>query len=331
MFLTHANVLHYLIEKRFANAGDVVSGEFTVHTLSRRNLNFRVVAGNREFLVKQVRKWDSEGRASLEREAAVYWQARTNPSLAPVAALAPQCHAWDPLNAILILEYLPAHTELYDLPDRFDPGLARLAGRAMGCFHRAMRDEDNLSLFPPDTPWHLSMHLTKAEDFEGESAGRRELVRAVGKYPEFGAVLNQLRAAWCADTVIQGDWKLDNCLIPTGRDRIRVVDWEFACWGDPVWDLATLLQSYWNFWVLSPSRYRIEDIQPALRALLEGYGQPEVAARALPFAGARMLQTAFEHLDKAEHMTADAVRLTQASLNILTRPDWAARQLLGTA
>ena len=42
-----------------------------------------------------------------------------------------------------------------------------------------------------------------------------------------------------------------------------------------------------------------------------------------------MLQTAFERLDKAEQMTPGAVRLMQASLNILTRPEWAAELLLG--
>jgi hypothetical protein len=101
MFLTEANVLHYLLDKRFAGPEDVVSGKFTVRSLSRRNHNFRVTSGTREYLVKQVRKWDAEGRASLEREAAVYWQARTNPSLAPVADLAPRSHAWDPPSIFL--------------------------------------------------------------------------------------------------------------------------------------------------------------------------------------------------------------------------------------
>ena len=331
MYLTAANVLHYLLDKRFADSADVVSGKFAVRGLSRRNHNFRVTSGTREYLVKQVRKWDAEGRASLEREAAVYWQARTNPSLAPVAELAPRSHAWDPPNAVLILEYLPEHAELYDLPDRFAPELARLAGQAMGTFHRAMQAEEHLSLFPAELPAQLSMHETKEEDLADESPGRREFVGAVKKYPELGRALNQLRAEWRPETVIQGDWKLDNCLVSPERDRLRVVDWEFAGWGDPVWDLATLLQSYWNFWVLRPSRYRIEEIQPALRATLVGYARPDIAARAIRFAGARMLQTAFEHLDKAERMTAEAIRLMQASLNILTRPERARGQLLGIA
>jgi len=331
MFLTEANVLHYLVEKRFAEVADVVSGRFTVHNKSRRNLNLGVVAGDRQYLVKQVRKWDADGRASLEREAGVYWQARTNPALAPMAALAPECHAWDPLNSILILEYLPAHLEIYDLADRFDPALAFLAGEAMGCFHRTMRDEIHRSLFPSEIPWQLSMHETNPEDLEEQSAGRRELVGAIRKYAEFATALDALRSEWRASTVIQGDWKIDNCLVPETRDRLRLVDWEFVGWGDPVWDLATLLQSYWNFWVVRPDQHRIEEIRPALRAVMNGYADREITERAIRFSGARMLQTAFEHLDKAESLTAEAVRLMQASLNILTRPGWAAEQLLGAA
>jgi len=328
MFLTRANIFHYLLHKRFADPEDVVSGAFTVRGLSRRNHNFRVTSGTREYLVKQVRKWDAEGRASLEREASVYWQARTNPSLAPFAELAPQSYAWDPLNAVLILEYLPEHAELYDLSDRFAPGLARLAGEAMGTFHRAMRSVEHRSWFPEELPPVLCMHESKEEDLANESAGRRELVRAVRGNPEYGRALDRLREQWQAVTVIQGDWKLDNCLVSSGRDRIRMVDWEFATWGDPTWDLATLLQSYWNFWVCRPSQYRLEEIQPALRAVLHGYGQADITEPAVLWAGARMLQTAFEQLENAEQMTAEAVRLMQGSLNILTRPQWAAEQIL---
>lgn len=331
MFLTEANVLHYLLEKRFAAPGDVVSGQFVVRRLSRRNQNFRVTSGGRQYVVKQVGKWDADGRSSLEREAAVYWHAKTDPCLKPLAALAPQSYAWDPANAVLILEYLPGHAELYDLADRFDPAVAGLAGRTMGAFHRAMRSNHHQELFPAELPWQLSMHETKDEYLMEESPGRRELIRAIRKYAGFGPALDQLRDEWRPETVIQGDWKLDNCLLSAERDRLRVVDWEFTGWGDPVWDLGTLLQSYWNFWVMWPSEYQIEDIQPALRAVFEGYAPEDLSQKAVRFGGARMLQTAFERLDQADQMTPQAVRLLQASLNILTRPEWAARQLLGAA
>ena len=192
-----------------------------------------------------------------------------------------------------------------------------------------MRAEEFASLFPAEMPWQLSMHETNEEDLAGENPARNELIRMVRKYAEFLPALDRLRAEWHAEALIQGDWKLDNSLISPDRKRLRVVDWEFASWGDPVWDLAALLQSYWNFWVLWPLEHPIEEIQPALRAVLESYGHDGITRRAIRFAGARMLQTAFERLDKAEHMTAEAVRLMQASLNILTRPEWAVEQLLG--
>ncbi len=329
MFLTPANLFHYLLYKKFADSEDVVSGAFTVRSLSRRNRNFHVHSGTREYLVKQAAKWDADSRARLEREASVYWQSRTNQSLAPFVELAPRSYAWDPPNSILILEYLTEHTELYDLADRFSPDLALLAGKAMRKFHHAMQLDEYRSLFPAELPQALSMHIAREADLADESAGRRELVRTVRKFPEFARSLDQLTEEWKPSTVIQGDWKRDNCLIPAGRDRIRIVDWEFAAWGDPLWDLATLLQSYWNFWICSPQQYLLEEIQPALRAVFEGYHLDEIAGKAIRFAAARMLQTAFERLEKAEQMSAEAVRLVQGSLNILTRPDWAAHQLLG--
>ena len=331
MFLTAASVLHYLLEKRFAAAEDVVACKLVVRDLSRRNLNLHVTAGSREYLVKQVRKWDTDGRASVEREATFYWQSKTNPSFAPLAGIAPQCYAWDPIHSVLIIEYLPGHTELYDLADRFAPNLARLAAHSMGEFHRAMRSQEHLQWFPEEIPWQLSMHRTEEADMVELSAARRELLHTIQRYPEFGAALDSLRGEWSSTTVIQGDWKLDNCLVSRERDRIRLVDWEFACWGDPAWDLATLLQSYWNFWVTEPESHSIEDIRPALRAAVEGYGDDQTSSKALRFAGARMLQTAFEHLEKAERMTPAAIRLLQGSLHILSRPDWALEQLTGAA
>ena len=106
-----------------------------------------------------------------------------------------------------------------------------------------------------------------------------------------------------------------------------MVDWELAAWGDPLWDAATFLQSIWNRWVRDPDEYSLEDLRPALLAFIKSYGAS--VAPILAFAGARMLQSAWESLHKATQIDGEAVRLAQASLNILTRPEWAREQLLG--
>src|SRR6516164_8424180 len=54
VFLTEANVLHYLVRRGFARYDAVTSGDYAVRNLTRRNRNFRVSAGAQEFLVKQA-------------------------------------------------------------------------------------------------------------------------------------------------------------------------------------------------------------------------------------------------------------------------------------
>jgi hypothetical protein len=87
--------------------------------------------------------------------------------------------------------------------------------------------------------------------------------------------------------------------------------------------------------VRSPAQYSLEQIRPALWAFLEGYAEAdgrdpdEIASRAMPYAAARMLQTAYEAVDQEEKLNAAAVCLLQASLNILKRPQWALGEILG--
>jgi hypothetical protein len=332
MFLTGANVLHYLVQRQFADLETAVRGAFAVRLLTRRNSNFHVTCGAREYLVKQAKDWDFAGRTSVQREAAFYRQQETGKGSAP---LAPRCYSYDPPNSVLIIEFLSGYTDLYDAPDRFAPEIGRLCGEAMGAFHREMGSGSLASEFPGPIPWVLSFHDVM-EDLAEPSAGQRELLRVVKRHAEFAGGLDRLRAEWRNDALIHGDWKLENYLVSPDRERLRVVDWEFVSWGDSIWDISSFLQSYWNFWVRWQSEYPIELIQPALRAFLLAYaqargGEPaEFAARAIRFAGARMLQTAFDTLDKVEQMTAWAVRLLQGSFNIFTRPEWAAEQLIGT-
>ena len=332
MFLTRSNVFHYLVERKFCDLEAGVSGPFAVRSRPRRNLNFHVTCGSREYLVKQAKVWDSESRATVESEAAFYRRREGYPYL---ASLIPRCYSFDPPNSILVFEFLSGYTDLYDLADRFSPEVGRLCGENIAAYHREM-EMDSLALeFPEAGPSYLSLHEW-TENTEELSSAQREFLRVLKRYPAFGQELDRLRAEWKPDALTHGDWKLDNCLLSEDGRHLRMVDWEFVAWGDSIGDVGALLQSYWNFWVRSPAEDPIESIRPALRAFLEAYAKArgrepvEFAARAIRFAGARMLQTVFETLDKAEEMTGPALRLLQGSLNILTRPDWAAEQLIGT-
>src|SRR5438034_4183344 len=158
MFLTEANVLHYLVQRGFVCSDAVTSGAYAVRNLSRRNRNFRVTTGAGEFLVKQARQWNYGGRGTIEREAALCRHAHTDSSFEPLRRLVPATHSYDPDQSILIFEFLPGRAALSDSPHRFAPGQARAIGAAMADFHRRMASPDLAASFPGEPPGVLAMH-----------------------------------------------------------------------------------------------------------------------------------------------------------------------------
>src|SRR5215469_11151469 len=175
MFLTEANVLHYLLERRFADPESVVDGRYSVRNLSRRNRNFQVICGAREYFVKQPRKWDVESRRSLDEEAAFYWRTKTDPLFHPLRALVPESYGYDPANSVLILQYLNGQSNLRRRADCFAPERARLAGAVMGRFHRDMRAISDSSAFSRRRPWYFSIHETPDGVSKDWTGGRLEM------------------------------------------------------------------------------------------------------------------------------------------------------------
>jgi Phosphotransferase enzyme family len=334
MFLTEANVLHYLLGRRFGGAEDVVEGTFEVRDLSSRNRNYRVSCGSREYLVKQTGKWDYSGRSTIEREAALCRQALTDSRWDLLRHLGPRSYSYDPANSILIFEFLPNDKRLGAAPERLLPETGRMAGRVMAQLHAGMRVEALGEMFPASIPGYFSIARWDAED-SAPTQGQRDLVRLVQRHREFEPSLAALEADWRPETLMHGDWKVDNCLLSSDGTAMRVVDWELAGWGDPAWDVATLLESWWCLWLRDREENPLERIQPVLRAFLSSYLESsgverlEWQRRAMAFAAVRMLQNAWESLMKAESLEPMAVLLVQASFNLLTRPEWGTAQLLG--
>ena len=84
--------------------------------------------------------------------------------------------------------------------------------------------------------------------------------------------------------------------------------------------------------------YPLSKMQPAISAYWQAYksgmGLDPVTAtewllRAVKYAAVRLIQTAFEHLQKAAEMTGSVICMIQLSLNILERPQEAVAFLLG--
>jgi hypothetical protein len=258
---------------------------------------------------------------------------------------------------MLVLELVPDAEDLRTLHLRtghFSAGPAVIIGSALGLLHSQTRLPVAQPL-PAAAPWVLWVHRPDARVFRDVSAAALELIRIVQGAAGFPQALDGLRAEWRQEALVHGDVKWDNCLVSYGEDgseQVRLIDWESAVPGDPGWDIGSALSQYISFWLFSvpvtgsvpPERfpelakYPLDAMKPALAACWIGYADArgydassssEQLVRAVRFAGARLVQTAFESAQMMQHMTSAIVLHLQLALYLLQRPEEVATRLLG--
>lgn len=187
-----------------------------------------------------------------------------------------------------------------------------------------------------------------ASVYPGLSMGDLELVKQLQRYPEFRIELERLDRDWVATTRIHGDLSLDNVLVQSGspESSVTMVDWESAGAGDPCWDTGTVLGELAAFWVRSIpvaggqafdglAAFPISDLRAASRAFWDEYaqvmdpGRSDALIRTLRFAGARLVQSAYEQTRELTTLTPQVTVLVQLGLNIMERPSSAAETIFG--
>src|SRR5215510_7829336 len=363
MILSRSNVVHYLLEQGLLALDSAVDGDLMVADVTRRNRNFKIIRRNQQgYFLKQIQNWDAQTVATLASEATCYRLARSGPEFAALSALVPRDFLYDSQRHVLVTELLPDNESLSDHHRRlnaFPPDVARLLGALFGRFHRdpvPLGGRPEAAMFRRQPPWILLAHQHGVNLFGAQSAANAQLLQIVQSYPEFQRTLDELRADWCADRLMHGDLKWDNCVVyrapGNGAFALKVVDWELADIGDARWDLGALLQAYIAFWVLSmristellpaqfaeTAQYPIEKMQPSARAFWQAYiearGIDGPAARALltssmKFGAARMIQTAYETMQFSPQISANALCLLQVSFNVLREPSEAVTNLIG--
>jgi hypothetical protein len=225
--------------------------------------------------------------------------------------------------------------------------VARQAGRFVAQFDSECGRELARSLDPVlctgEPPWILSYHLDQGDGWL--SPANTELLRILKSDPVVTAALDEIRTAWRTDSLMHTDLKWNNVLAVPGKNgqwECRVVDWEMVNRGDPAWDAATMLQSWWWHWVLSTPPHEIttldafidrrrgafEESRPSLEAFWSGCIEevsPDAAhdwlERCAHLGAARLLQTAYEQL-QTESVISDSVRLLiDLSRRFLTEPE----------
>lgn len=319
--LEQHEVAAYLLERRLISRRSIVSGRLRIADASSRNLNFKVLGGPGEsYLLKQGIAADSAH--TLANEVALYRR------LAPSASWIPRLYGYDDARGVLVLEWIAGGRDLLRR-DRVSPTLAAALGRVLADLHQVEPDEEDLRR---DAPWVLSLHRPSLEALRYLSAASVELVKLLQADDAFGRGLDELCEGWRAEALVHRDVKWANCIAhaaPGGTrpTRIALVDWEMAGWGDPGFDIGSAFSEC------------VEN-KPAAEALWRAYvatrrleedAASRLLQRSVRYAGARLVQTAYEHTQEVRAMSAGVADDLRTARDMVVSPDDAVTRLLGVA
>lgn len=361
MIITAENIVHYLTDRDFISPESVVDGDFLVVDMSRRNRNFKIIRKqDKGYFLKQVKNYDPQSISSLNREAHSYHLAQTEPGFKGIEELMPRLIHYDTDRHILMLELFPGSENLSEMHTRlgsFPNHIALSLGTSLGIYHRDInRTIDSVrqkKLFPEALPWMLTMNAQYIQQIKNTDPGYYQFFSIIDRYPEFLTSIEQLRSGWEINSLIHGDMKWDNCIVykegAPGDLKLKIIDWELADLGDSSWDVGAVFQTFISLWVMSipstgendPSRsarYKIEDMQPAIKSFWNAYvatmsfdeaSQTALLEKCSKYAAVRMIQTVYEQVHFTKQLSKNAIYLLQVSLNILKNPSEAITALLG--
>jgi aminoglycoside phosphotransferase (APT) family kinase protein len=365
--ITPDTAIRLLRELRLLDDADLVDGEVSVTVVRGRNANLRVESsGPRSWFLKQV--VPGEDATPLATEAWFYAR-----SLEPHAEVlrphVPQLAHHDPARGLLVIELLrdarPADVLMDESSLAEMPSIGAALGSALAALHAAF-PYSAARARPPERarttastsggpgvarPWILDVHAPRPEMMRYLSPAQVTLIGLLQSRPHAIEALNRLRLDWAPSALIHGDVKWSNVLLAAARPAAWLIDWEFANWGDPAWDVGSALHSFLVDCIAHADATAhgpvgaatafaraLPRAQPEIRRFCDAYlsgrasGVPAAdafLARAVLFAAARLIQTAYESCERLEDVPRFAAGELQLALNLLARPEVAHNTLLG--
>lgn len=366
MLEAYNEILSYLIDQDLIATKSIVASDLAIVDASRRNFNSEIITtdGPRYFIKQGTGENNAGSYATVAYEAKIYQLFRSLLKDAGLEPYLPQYHRYNTTKRILVLEGIADSVglpEYHALRGRFPLFVAKELGTALARLHAAGEGKtDGIEQYLGGSgrlPWVFFLGQPDLWVYLNSSASNLEFIRIIQGSPDLGQLLLDGRNQWLTSTLIHGDFKWLNCLVslnPSMRPgaRVKIIDWEIAQLGDPCWDVGTFFSEYLSSWLssvpISPelppdeflelAKFPLKKMVPSLRSFWNAYVQSldleprEIGnrlLRATSFAGVRLLQTAYEHLQSQSIITSKAICMLQLSANILTRPTEASVQLLG--
>lgn len=353
MRLTKKNITPYLLDKGFLNPEWFISGDYLLTQAMSRNSIFKIQHNNTTGLfVKQLVAQDATNCYLMQKDATSHYLIHQSDLYKNTAQYIPEYFGYDPNHHILVTEYFTNTKNIHEqifLEKEFSAHYAQKMAEVMASYHFDIRPyidkEPSLQFFNGILPWILNMSNLKDSNPEGLD---HCVVKEIHKHPELVRKIDQLATKWEKSSLIHGDIKWMNFIVMPDTKDLKLIDWEIADLGDPLWDVAGAFQSYVSSWIMSFNGQNqnhikvegtdfitIESATKSIKVLWETYAdlkqfnaseKKEYLIKTLSYMGVRMIQTAFESNFSKDILSANTARTLQFCDHILTNTEALAKE-----
>jgi hypothetical protein len=375
--LSSHNVIQYLQEAGLCSAEDGASADSELPQ-SSKNLNVLVtLTGNRQLLVKQERCFGIDGGVDgipheFFNEWLLHQLVQRFPVLGNISAMSSSVVHFDEANSILVRNYLSEYEELrsfYGDGCVFPEAIATAIGSSLAALHRTTYNHKEYRNFMATAPQGV-IRYQFFNPAQGIGAVSPEIfgsipTEALGfyvchqRYESLESAIADLAYDWNPCCLTHNDLKLENILVHSRWQHldnclIRLIDWETASWGEPAFDLGSLIADYLRIWLESlvvDSTLELEEslhlavipvemVQPSILALTRAYlsafpmilqYRQDFILRVVQFAGLALINQLEQNLKYSQHFDNGGTQMLEVAKTLVTMPQQSIETVFGVA
>tara|TARA_R110002072_G_scaffold271038_2_gene430943 strand:+ start:50060 stop:51235 length:1176 start_codon:yes stop_codon:yes gene_type:complete len=355
VYLTSTSLAAWLIQRGLLSPAAITAGNFAIQELEHHNRGFCVYRpAEQSIYVKQLRELDRPNMQCLLREAAFGNALANSDGLDWLRNHVPEFLDYDVRHHAVTIRLIPKSVNLHECIEQcgvMPNQLMSQLGATIASFRTAECDAI-LSSMPAESllckaPWILSFHIDQGAGFL--SPQNEEFLNLLKNDRLLTRHFDELHDSWRVESLMHGDLKWNNVLTRLGggtnsEGEWFIIDWEMVDRGDPLWDLATMVQCWWHYWILSTPPDQLSDFDMlrvqrkqafdetriSLNLLWAGYVEAaklhgpsydDCRRRLVKMAAARMLQSVYELLNTVGVAAQYIELMIEMSRRVFADPD----------
>lgn len=364
LFINSQNIGSYLVELGFCDTTEKERLILELIPVETRNFNLLVTLANGEkILVKQERYQQQNIPSEFNKELKIRALLNQFEALKFLKPLLPKILHSDETNYIVIFSYLSDYQDLdifYRKYHDFSIEITSILGTSLANIHRETFNQQQYHEF-----WLQGSTLIEREYLFGSLDALEYITPEVfgtfptegfkffalyQRYDSLGQAIADLKNAFIPCCLTHNDLKLSNILLQNdwekhlGNEPIKIIDWERTSWGDPSYDLGTLIASYLKLWLnslivskvikieqsLKLATIPLEIIQPAIATLIRAYlttfptiieHRTDFLQRVVQFTGMALISEILTSIKYQKTFGNTGICMLQVAKSLVCRPE----------